>query len=124
MWFDSPLLLACAQILALAIPGAILAWALRLSGAPGGRHGAAILAGILAGVLLGPAVLGRMAPETHDIFKEIVVDGAYVGRGMPAFGDVLSTEDARAIHMYVVQQSKVIREAAVGGAASEPGAGR
>ena len=48
-------------------------------------------------------------PEKHDIFKEIVVDGALVGLGMPSFGDAIDAEGAREIQMYVLEQARVLR---------------
>jgi quinohemoprotein ethanol dehydrogenase len=46
--------------------------------------------------------LRRMAPATHDAFYGIVLNGAYVGKGMARWDDVLSRADAEAIHAYIV----------------------
>jgi quinohemoprotein ethanol dehydrogenase len=45
--------------------------------------------------------LRRMAPETHDAFNQIVLDGALRNAGMPPWDDVLSPEDANAIHAFL-----------------------
>ena len=53
--------------LALVAPVAIFfAWALRHSGVPGGKRGGGALGGLIAAILLGPAVLGRAAPDFHS----------------------------------------------------------
>jgi quinohemoprotein ethanol dehydrogenase len=49
--------------------------------------------------------LRRLAPGTHELFDSIVLGGAYVSRGMGRFDDVLSTEDAHAIHAYLIEQA-------------------
>jgi quinohemoprotein ethanol dehydrogenase len=49
--------------------------------------------------------LHRMRPEIHDGFREIVLGGAMVNGGMPPFEDVLSPEDADAIHDYLISIS-------------------
>jgi quinohemoprotein ethanol dehydrogenase len=49
--------------------------------------------------------LRRMSPETHDAFKQIVLGGALINAGMPPWDDVLSPEDADAIHAYLISIS-------------------
>ena len=44
---------------------------------------------------------------THSIWNSIVLDGAYFGKGMPAFADILTEEDAQAIRAYVIRQSRI-----------------
>jgi quinohemoprotein ethanol dehydrogenase len=44
--------------------------------------------------------LRRMNPGTHSVFYEIVLHGAYQAKGMARWDDVLSHEDAEAIHAY------------------------
>jgi len=46
--------------------------------------------------------LRRMSPETHAAFKQIVLGGALINAGMPPWDDVLSPEDADAIHAYLI----------------------
>jgi quinohemoprotein ethanol dehydrogenase len=46
--------------------------------------------------------LRRMQPETHAMFRQIVLEGALVPGGMPRWDDVLSPEDADAIHAYLI----------------------
>jgi quinohemoprotein ethanol dehydrogenase len=46
--------------------------------------------------------LRRMSPETHQAFKQIVLGGALINAGMPPWDDVLSPEDADAIHAYLI----------------------
>jgi hypothetical protein len=65
-WPDSLPLFAAVQLAALGLLAAGLAWTLRVAGAPGGRHGAAVLGGLVAGILLGPAVLGNVAPDLRE----------------------------------------------------------
>ena len=62
--------------------------------------------------------LRYLTAEKHAIFKEIVVDGAFVGLGMPSFGDALTAEDAKAIQMYVLDNARMMREMAAAPAAS------
>jgi quinohemoprotein ethanol dehydrogenase len=49
--------------------------------------------------------LRRMSPATHQIFYDIVLNGAYAAKGMGRWDDVLSRADAEAIHAYVVEQA-------------------
>ncbi len=49
--------------------------------------------------------LRRLSGSTHGIFYEIVLRGAYRGKGMPSWDDVLSRSDAEAIHAYLVDQA-------------------
>jgi quinohemoprotein ethanol dehydrogenase len=49
--------------------------------------------------------LRRMSAPTQQIFCEIVLTGAYGGKGMPRWDDVLTRADAEAIHAYVVDQA-------------------
>ncbi|MDE3114251.1 MAG: PQQ-dependent dehydrogenase, methanol/ethanol family [Pseudomonadota bacterium] len=49
----------------------------------------------------GSADLRRMTSEVHEQFNAIVLDGIFKSVGMPAWGDVLKTADAEAIHAYV-----------------------
>jgi quinohemoprotein ethanol dehydrogenase len=53
--------------------------------------------------------LRYLTPEKHAIFKEIVIDGAYLGLGMPKFDDALTAEDAADIQAYVLEMSKGLR---------------
>jgi quinohemoprotein ethanol dehydrogenase len=49
--------------------------------------------------------LRHMTPQTHAIFKDIVLKGAMSGLGMASFANVLSEEDAEAIHAYVIARA-------------------
>jgi quinohemoprotein ethanol dehydrogenase len=49
--------------------------------------------------------LRRMSPETHDAFKQIVLGGALRNAGMPPWDDVLTPEDADAIHAFLISIS-------------------
>ena len=49
--------------------------------------------------------LRRLSPETHRIFYDIVLNGAYQAKGMARWDDVLSRPDAEAIHAYLVEQA-------------------
>jgi quinohemoprotein ethanol dehydrogenase len=46
--------------------------------------------------------LRRMRPERHALFNEILLDGVLVGNGMPQWDDILSKEDVKAIHAYLI----------------------
>jgi quinohemoprotein ethanol dehydrogenase len=49
--------------------------------------------------------LRRLSAPTHAIFYEIVLRGAYAPKGMGRFDDVLSPQDARDIHAFLVEQA-------------------
>ena len=49
--------------------------------------------------------LRRMSAPTHLIFYDIVLNGAYGGKGMARWDDVLTRADAEAIHAYLVDQA-------------------
>lgn len=60
--------------------------------------------------------LRRMAPGTHDAFEAIVLDGALSADGMGRFDDILTRADARAVHAYLIDQTRsAYRNAADGG---------
>ncbi len=50
--------------------------------------------------------LTRMPPGIHSIFDDIVLGGLLKELGMPQWGDVLTKEDAHAIHAYLIQLSQ------------------
>jgi quinohemoprotein ethanol dehydrogenase len=56
--------------------------------------------------------LRRLSPETHRIFYDIVLSGAYQPKGMARWDDVLSRPDAEAIHAFLVDQAWQARPAA------------
>jgi quinohemoprotein ethanol dehydrogenase len=49
--------------------------------------------------------LRRLSAPTHQLFYEIVLNGAYRAKGMGRWDDVLSRADAEAIHSYLVDQA-------------------
>jgi len=49
--------------------------------------------------------LRRMTPETQQAFRQIVLGGALINAGMPPWDDVLSPEDADAIHAFLISIS-------------------
>lgn len=49
--------------------------------------------------------LRKLSPVTHQLFYEIVLNGAYRGKGMARWDDVLSRSDAEAIHAYLIDQA-------------------
>jgi quinohemoprotein ethanol dehydrogenase len=53
--------------------------------------------------------LHRMSPETHGIFKAVVLDGALSDAGMASFSDVLTNEDVDAIQAYLVREQHELR---------------
>lgn len=46
--------------------------------------------------------LRRMQPATHEAFNQIVLEGLLTPNGMPRWDDILSGEDADAIHAYLI----------------------
>jgi quinohemoprotein ethanol dehydrogenase len=60
------------------------------------------------------ADLRRMDEGTHQIFNQIVLEGVFAGKGMAAFNDVLTEEDAGRIHNYVRARAHEDREHSLG----------
>jgi quinohemoprotein ethanol dehydrogenase len=54
--------------------------------------------------------LRRLAAPTHQLFYEIVLNGAYRAKGMGRWDDVLSQADAESIHAYLLDQAWVAYE--------------
>ncbi len=65
-------------------------------------HGVSGRPGLLPDMLL-------MSPETHEIFKEIVIEGLYRAKGMDSFADVLSTDDVQDIQAFIVSEATRLR---------------
>ena len=49
--------------------------------------------------------LRHMTAAVHADFNRIVLEGLHLDKGMAAFGDILSAEDADAIHAYVIARA-------------------
>lgn len=49
--------------------------------------------------------LRYMTRETHAKFKDIVLKGIYVEKGMPGFADVVTPQELAAVHAYVVARA-------------------
>ena len=49
--------------------------------------------------------LRRMTAATHELFYAIVLDGAYAAQGMARWDDVLTRDEAEAIHAYLIEQA-------------------
>ena len=49
--------------------------------------------------------LRHLAPEIHERFNDIVLNGLLASAGMSGFADVLSEEDAEAIHAYLISRA-------------------
>jgi quinohemoprotein ethanol dehydrogenase len=49
-------------------------------------------------------------PAVFQMYKEIVLDGAYANRGMPGFDKYLSPGDVEAIRAYIIQRRKEMAE--------------
>ena len=58
-----------------------------------------------------PPDLRRMDKDTHAAFDDIVLGGALKENGMPAWDDVLSAQDARALHAYLIADAHKARAA-------------
>ena len=58
-------------------------------------------------VIGGPAIpdLRKMGPQTHRMFKEIVLGGMLTDRGMSGFADRLSEQDAEDIYAFILARS-------------------
>ncbi|MDB6092420.1 MAG: PQQ-dependent dehydrogenase, methanol/ethanol family [Gammaproteobacteria bacterium] len=72
------------------------------------------------GRLNGYPDLWNLPPETHQNFEAIVLKGAYRYAGMPAFDDVLSAQDVRAVHAFIVADSIELRAKAAAAASTLP----
>ena len=58
--------------------------------------------------ILGPGILPdlrRLTAAKHQIFYDIVLNGALSANGMGRWDDVLSRADAEALHAYIVDES-------------------
>jgi quinohemoprotein ethanol dehydrogenase len=53
--------------------------------------------------------LRRMQPEIHDIFDDIVLEGAKLATGMPRWDDRLSKDDVNSIHAYLIDEQTKTR---------------
>jgi quinohemoprotein ethanol dehydrogenase len=49
--------------------------------------------------------LRRISDETRDHLEDIVLHGAYEGRGMPNFSDLLNADDVAAIRAYLIKRT-------------------
>ncbi len=49
--------------------------------------------------------LRRLSAPTHQLFYDIVLHGAYAAKGMARWDDVLTRQDAEALHAYLVAQA-------------------
>nr|MCS5638122.1 PQQ-dependent dehydrogenase, methanol/ethanol family [Myxococcota bacterium] len=58
--------------------------------------------------------LRQMSPETHQAFDAIVLEGTLGPKGMAAFDDVLTAEDAVLVHEYIRARANQDREVALG----------
>jgi quinohemoprotein ethanol dehydrogenase len=50
--------------------------------------------------------LSKLPPEIHPMFNDIVLRGALAPMGMASFADVISEQDANAIHAYLIEQER------------------
>ena len=48
--------------------------------------------------------------SNHSIWNSILLEGAYLSKGMPSFEGVLTEEDAQAIRAYVIRQGRMTTE--------------
>ena len=63
--------------------------------------------GTVSGLLKLPSRCNMMSAETHQIFKNIVIDGIYAGKGMAGFGDILNEKDTEMIRQYVISRALI-----------------
>ena len=66
------------------------------------------------------ADLRLMTAETHDLFQAIVRGGLYVDKGMDAFADVVSAEQAELIRQFIIAQARRARTGASDGPRRRP----
>ena len=57
--------------------------------------------------------LRYMQPGTHQAFNGIVLQGWFEAKGMLAFDDILSEQQAEQIHAYVIQQARIAKEQSI-----------
>jgi len=50
--------------------------------------------------------LRHMSPQTHAAFLGVVLEGQRAANGMASFADVLSREQAEAIHHYLISRAR------------------
>jgi len=62
--------------------------------------------------------LWNMSPSAHENFKDILLHGAFSYAGMAPFSDILSEEDADAIHAFLIADTHAVRAAEGTGAAA------
>lgn len=53
--------------------------------------------------------LRRMNPGTHEAFDKIVLEGLFLPAGMPRWDDIVSKEDAHAVHAYLIDEQAKVR---------------
>ncbi len=63
-------------------------------------HGAAVIGGGVLQDLRHSAMIG-----TAGAFQSVVLEGAFLGKGMASFAEVLSEEDAEAVRAFIVDQA-------------------
>jgi quinohemoprotein ethanol dehydrogenase len=66
-------------------------------------HGVSGAPGLLPDMLL-------MTPETHGIFKDIVLEGVYRSKGMDDFSDLLTESDVEDIQAFIVDEANKLRQ--------------
>ena len=55
--------------------------------------------------------LRYMKPAVHEAFQSIVRLGAYEGKGMPSFGELLSESDVELVHAYINSRAQLLHDA-------------
>jgi quinohemoprotein ethanol dehydrogenase len=53
--------------------------------------------------------LRRMSRPTHAAFDQIVLEGLFLPNGMPRFDDLLSPDQAKAIHAFLIDEQGKVR---------------
>ena len=53
--------------------------------------------------------LRRMQPGMHEAFDQIVLDGLLLPNGMPRFDDLITRDEARAIHAWLISEQTALR---------------
>ncbi|MNC92525.1 Quinohemoprotein alcohol dehydrogenase ADH-IIG precursor [compost metagenome] len=53
--------------------------------------------------------LRRMQPGTHEVFDRIVLEGLLVANGMPRWDDLLSPDQVKAMHAFLIDEQGKVR---------------
>jgi quinohemoprotein ethanol dehydrogenase len=64
--------------------------------------------------------LWNLSPPMHAVFEKIVLEGLLSANGMASFADVLNTDDANAIHAFLIEDARALRRLGQGSDTTVP----